>query len=104
MAASDGASSISVTVRVRPFTIREAAQLTKCDDGPLFLGDGSLAAVPTPKLLQKGIRSVIKVVDDKCLYVGHVYDRLVVAGHTDMRLLGFSILQKIIPYSGSRDR
>jgi len=67
MTASDGASSISVTVRVRPFTIREAAQLTKCDDGPLFLGDGSLAAVPTPKLSQKGIRPVIKVVDDKAL-------------------------------------
>lgn len=67
MAASGGASSISVTVRVRPFTIREAAQLTKCDDGPLFLGDGSLAAAPTPKLAQKGIRPVIKVVDDRCL-------------------------------------
>jgi len=69
VAPSDGASSISVTVRVRPFTIREAAQLTKCDDGPLFLGDGSLAGVPTPKLSQKGIRPVIKVVDDKALWV-----------------------------------
>lgn len=69
MAAADGAAnSISVTVRVRPFTIREAAQLTKCDDGPMFLGDGSLAGVPTPKLTQKGIRPVIKVVDDHCLY------------------------------------
>lgn len=67
--ASGGASSISVTVRVRPFTIREAAQLTKCDDTTIFLGDGSLAAAPTPKLHQKGIRPVIKVVDDKCLYV-----------------------------------
>jgi kinesin family protein 18/19 len=67
MAASGGASSIAVTVRVRPFTIREAAQLTKCDDGMLFLGDGSLAGVSTPKLIQKGIRPVIKVVDDKCL-------------------------------------
>ncbi|OJD27618.1 hypothetical protein ACJ73_00997 [Blastomyces percursus] len=67
MAASNGASSISVTVRVRPFTIREAAQLTKCDDSMLFLGDGSLAAVPTPKLIQKGIRPVVKVMDDKCL-------------------------------------
>jgi kinesin family protein 18/19 len=67
--ASGGASSISVTVRVRPFTIREAAQLTKCDDTTIFLGDGSLAAAPTPKLFQKGIRPVIKVVDDKCLYV-----------------------------------
>lgn len=67
MATSDGASSITVTVRVRPFTIREAAQLTKCDDSTIFLGDGSLATAPTPKLSQKGIRSVIKVVDDKCL-------------------------------------
>ncbi|KAF8865238.1 kinesin-domain-containing protein [Acephala macrosclerotiorum] len=62
-----GASSISVTVRVRPFTIREAAQITKCDDGTLFLGDGSLAGAPTPKLGNKGIRSVVKVIDDKCL-------------------------------------
>ena len=67
VAQTDGASSISVTVRVRPFTIREAAQLTKSDDGPLFLGDGSLAAVPAPKLGQKGIRPVIKVMDEKCL-------------------------------------
>ncbi|KAI3139053.1 uncharacterized protein N7518_006751 [Penicillium psychrosexuale] len=67
MAASDGASSISVTVRVRPFTIREAAQITRCDEGPLFLGDGSLAGAPTPKLNQKGIRSIVKVIDDRCL-------------------------------------
>ncbi|OKL56556.1 hypothetical protein UA08_08339 [Talaromyces atroroseus] len=68
MGASSASSSISVTVRVRPFTIREAAQLSKCDEAPLFLGDGSLAGVPsTPKLAQRGIRPVIKVVDDKCL-------------------------------------
>lgn len=67
MAASDGASSISVAVRVRPFTIREAAQVTRCDEGPLFLGDGSLAGAPTPKLNQKGIRSIVKVIDDRCL-------------------------------------
>ncbi|KAF1916459.1 kinesin family protein-like protein [Ampelomyces quisqualis] len=65
--ASDGASSISVTVRVRPFTIREAAQLSRCDDQALFLGDGSLAAAPTPKLSSKGIKPVIKVLDEKCL-------------------------------------
>ncbi|KAF7119242.1 hypothetical protein CNMCM5793_008990 [Aspergillus hiratsukae] len=65
--AAEGASSITVTVRVRPFTIREAAQLPKCEDGPLFLGDGSLAGAPTPKLNQKGIRSIIKVIDDRCL-------------------------------------
>ncbi|CAJ2500489.1 Uu.00g033420.m01.CDS01 [Anthostomella pinea] len=62
-----GASSISVAVRVRPFTIREAAQLHRNDDGNIFLGDGSLAGAPTPKLKQSGIRSVIKVIDDKCL-------------------------------------
>ncbi|KAF2124542.1 kinesin-domain-containing protein [Dothidotthia symphoricarpi CBS 119687] len=64
---ADGASSISVTVRVRPFTIREAAQLTKTDDHTLFLGDGSLAAAPTPKLHAKSVRPVIKVLDEKCL-------------------------------------
>ncbi|KAF2815978.1 kinesin-domain-containing protein [Mytilinidion resinicola] len=67
MAVNDGASSISVTVRVRPFTIREAAQLSKTDDQTLFLGDGSLACAPTPKLHQKGIKPVLKVVDEKCL-------------------------------------
>lgn len=67
MAVPSGASSISVTVRVRPFTIREAAQLVKDPDGTLFLGEGSLAGVPSVKLGQKGIRSVIKVIDDKCL-------------------------------------
>lgn len=68
--AGDGASSIQVAVRVRPFTIREAAQITKSDDGPLFLGDGSLASVPqAPKRGAQGLRSVIKVVDERCLYV-----------------------------------
>ena len=66
---ASGASSISVTVRVRPFTIREAAQLTKTDDSTLFLGDGSLAAAPTPRISSKGgIRPVIKVLDERCLY------------------------------------
>ncbi|KAK4642605.1 tubulin-dependent ATPase kip3 [Podospora bellae-mahoneyi] len=37
------------------------------DDSTVFLGDGSLAAAPTPKLHQRGLRSVIKVVDDRCL-------------------------------------
>ncbi|KAM0329477.1 hypothetical protein ACHAQA_004786 [Verticillium albo-atrum] len=67
MVVDPGASSINVTVRVRPFTIREAAQLTRNDEGTLFLGDGSLAAAPTPKLNTRGIRPVIKVVDDRCL-------------------------------------
>ncbi|KAK3995299.1 putative kinesin-like protein [Cladorrhinum sp. PSN332] len=68
MAAIDpNASSITVAVRVRPFTIREAAQLVRNDDSTVFLGDGSLAAAPTPKLHQRGLRPVIKVVDDRCL-------------------------------------
>ncbi|RPA87584.1 kinesin-domain-containing protein [Ascobolus immersus RN42] len=62
-----GASSISVTVRVRPFTIREAAQIPRCDDSPAFFGDGSLAATPQPKITSKGIRKVIKVIDDRVL-------------------------------------
>ncbi|TFB04918.1 Kinesin-like protein, partial [Trichoderma ghanense] len=37
------------------------------DDGTIFLGDGSFASVPTPKLHQRGIRNVIKVIDDRCL-------------------------------------
>jgi kinesin family member 18/19 len=67
MTAADGASSISVAVRVRPFTIREAAQLAKTDDSHVFLGDGSLATNAQPKFAQKGLRSVIKVVDERCL-------------------------------------
>ena len=67
MAAQDGASSISVAVRVRPFTIREAAQLSRNDESPLFLGDGALAGSQPPKLSQKGLRSILKVVDDRCL-------------------------------------
>ncbi|RFU75049.1 kinesin family member 18 19 [Trichoderma arundinaceum] len=62
-----GQSSITVAVRVRPFTIREAAQLQRNDDGTIFLGDGSFASAPTPKLHQRGIRNVIKVIDDRCL-------------------------------------
>lgn len=73
MAATDGASSINVAVRVRPFTIREAAQVSRSDDGPLFLGDGSLAGMPAPKLNQKGIRSIVKVIDDRCLYVSTLF-------------------------------
>ncbi|GJC90349.1 kinesin-like protein 6 [Colletotrichum liriopes] len=66
MVVDPNAASITVAVRVRPFTIREAAQLTRNDEGTVFLGDGSLAAAP-PKLQRGGIRPVIKVVDDRCL-------------------------------------
>ncbi|CCX31463.1 P-loop containing nucleoside triphosphate hydrolase protein [Pyronema domesticum] len=60
------ASSISVVVRVRPFSIREAAQLTRVDDAPAFFGDGALAT-PKPTLTGKGVRRVVKVIDDHML-------------------------------------
>jgi kinesin family protein 18/19 len=41
----------------------------KNDDGTVFLGEGSLAGAPAPKLHQRGIRNVVKVLDDRCLYV-----------------------------------
>ena len=54
----------------KPRTRRERANFpsrVRNDDSTLFLGDGSLAAAPTPKLHQRGLRSVIKVVDDRSL-------------------------------------
>lgn len=93
-------NSISVTVRVRPFTIREAAQLTKTDEHTLFLGDGSLAAAPTPKLNAKSVRPVIKVIDEKCLYENLVVlTRLVEANLS----LGSSTPQKTTLFSDSHD-
>ncbi|KAK2597255.1 hypothetical protein N8I77_013115 [Diaporthe amygdali] len=86
-----GASSITVSVRVRPFTIREAAQLVRNDDGTLFLGDGSLAAAPTPKLHQRGIRNIVKVVDHRCL----VFDP-----PEDNPIQKFS--RSVVPASGKR--
>lgn len=40
---------------------------TKTDDGISFLGEGSLAGAPTPRVGGKGIHPVIKVIDDRCL-------------------------------------
>ncbi|KAF8419898.1 P-loop containing nucleoside triphosphate hydrolase protein [Tirmania nivea] len=60
-------SSIHVTVRVRPFSIREAAQIAPVDDNPTFFGDGLLAGPTTPKLTGKGLRRIVKVVDDQML-------------------------------------
>lgn len=39
----------------------------RAEDNTLFLGDGSLAGAPAPKLHQRGIRNVIKVMDERCL-------------------------------------
>lgn len=69
-------SSISVTVRVRPFTAAEQAHLQHNTKQPMFLGDGSLAAAQnsgpqvnpfTSRFAGKGIRKIINVVDDKML-------------------------------------
>ncbi|KAM3544569.1 hypothetical protein ARSEF1564_002552 [Beauveria bassiana] len=84
---ADAQSSITVAIRVRPFTIREAAQVHRAEDNTLFLGDGSLAETPAPKLHQRGIRNVIKVMDERCLVFDppedspvHKFSRSVVPG------------------------
>ncbi|KAM3557559.1 hypothetical protein MY1884_004451 [Beauveria asiatica] len=84
---ADAQSSITVAIRVRPFTIREAAQVHRAEDNTLFLGDGSLAGTPAPKLHQRGIRNVIKVMDERCLVFDppedspvHKFSRSVVPG------------------------
>jgi hypothetical protein len=40
---------------------------TRIEDAPTFFGDGSLASMPPPKLTGKGVRSVVKVLDDRVL-------------------------------------
>lgn len=65
-------SSISVAVRVRPFTPNEENKLIRPPDGPLFVGDGGLLAgnddkTPTSPSIPTGIRKIVSVVDDKML-------------------------------------
>lgn len=64
-------SSISVTVRVRPFTENELSHLQKESEDPVFLGGGSLVSNRPPPMplmgSRAGIRKVINVVDDKML-------------------------------------
>lgn len=57
-------SSISVSVRVRPFTEHENRNLVTYED-LVFLGDGSFKE--TEKFKPLGIRNIINVVDDKML-------------------------------------
>lgn len=66
-------SSITVTVRIRPFSEKEAAQLAP-QAGPLpFLGDGGLGGSPAkplggaPGLRTRFLRPIISPVDDKVL-------------------------------------
>lgn len=72
MASAAKESSISVTVRVRPFTQAESSQLCQRSSDPVFLGDGSFATsatseTPAPTYRGKRLRKVINVVDDKML-------------------------------------
>ena len=64
-------SSISVAVRVRPFTPAEEDKLVRESHVPLFVGDGLLQGTATDeqKASQgpKGLRKIVKVVDDKML-------------------------------------
>ena len=69
-------SSISVAVRVRPFTTNENNKLIRNDDDEMLMGDGCLS---TPTSQQQssssqkkvfapiGLRKIIKVVDDRML-------------------------------------
>ncbi|BFZ55494.1 tubulin-dependent ATPase kip3 [Savitreella phatthalungensis] len=62
-------SSISVNVRVRPFTVKESSQIAPQQEERLFLGDGALASNPTTTMTaaQRGIRKVIQVLDERVL-------------------------------------
>lgn len=60
-------SSISVAVRVRPFTSQEKRNLIQIPDGPCFTGDGALKDAQDKQELPDGIRKIINVVDDKML-------------------------------------
>ncbi|KAI3406253.2 KIP3 [Candida oxycetoniae] len=79
-------SSISVAVRVRPFTDYENNRLIRNDNEDIFLGDGCLSGPPQSKLsmaqiqasssssssqkknfMPLGIRKILDVVDDKML-------------------------------------
>lgn len=69
-------SSITVAVRVRPFTPTEESNLITPTNERVFLGDGSLsskqnndndASRDSNSLMPKGIRKILNVVDDRML-------------------------------------
>ncbi|EEB07251.1 kinesin-like protein Klp6 [Schizosaccharomyces japonicus yFS275] len=61
-------SSICVAVRVRPFTERETRNLISTPSQQHFLGDGSFSAgTVNEQIPERGIRRVIKVLDDNVL-------------------------------------
>lgn len=59
-------SSITVAVRVRPFTTNESNNLIKVNPDNIFLGDGALNNEKT-QYTPKGIRKIVDVVDEKML-------------------------------------
>lgn len=61
-------SSISVSVRVRPFTEQEERNLIKVENDNIFLGDGSFNdATAKQTFTPLGIRKIVDVVDDRML-------------------------------------
>ncbi|QEL62215.1 hypothetical protein CJJ09_004388 [Candidozyma auris] len=68
-------SSITVAVRVRPFTPAEENKLISPPGKPLFIGDGALSGSSDSTseengrshLIPRGIRRIVDVVDDKML-------------------------------------
>ncbi|KAF3985634.1 hypothetical protein FT663_04964 [Candidozyma haemuli var. vulneris] len=69
-------SSITVAVRVRPFTQAEANKLISPPGKPLFIGDGALSGNSEgsnneennkSNMIPRGIRKIVDVVDDKML-------------------------------------
>lgn len=64
-------SSISVAVRVRPFTSDEENRLLKVENDLFFTSDGSLASAMDDRKVTmatpRGIRKIVNVVDDKML-------------------------------------
>lgn len=65
---SAAGSSISVNIRVRPFTVKEASQIAPVHEERQFLGDGALASnVSSQAPSQRGIRKIIQVLDERVL-------------------------------------
>ncbi|ODV79240.1 kinesin-domain-containing protein [Suhomyces tanzawaensis NRRL Y-17324] len=64
-------SSITVAVRVRPFTTAEETNLIKNETEQFFLGDGSFSTQDTPskspRVSPRAIRKIVNVVDDRML-------------------------------------
>ncbi|GAA97376.1 uncharacterized protein L969DRAFT_94433 [Mixia osmundae IAM 14324] len=72
--ASDGAASIIVAVRVRPFSSRESALFAPEPKTQVYMGDGSLSATPVASTSTLSsnrasgpVRRIVKVLDDQVM-------------------------------------